>query len=277
MSDAALASEILCEEELEQMTTEELLILYKQSGNEQIKWEIVLRYEELVKRAAMQIRGIYISFTQTEDIINEGLITLAKAIDKFDPDRGVKFETYVAKRIRGMVIDLARKQDWMPRNMRKRAKEIDEAMAELSNMLGRFPTGAEMAEFLQVPEEKYQKDVASIAMNNVLSLEALMDSRETERPHFEIATRDGSTVPETVMEEEELRQVLTEGIAKLRENEQIVLSLYYVDNLLLREIAQVMNVTEPRTSQLHVRAIKKLRKHVMEYYGLTDEKKEKKG
>ena len=111
------------EAEIEAMETQDLLRLYKETGNEELKWPLVLRYEGLIKSAAMQIRGVYSGFAQIDDIINEGILTLLWAVDKYDPGKGVKFETYVSKRIRGMVIDLARKQDWIPRNVRKRAKE----------------------------------------------------------------------------------------------------------------------------------------------------------
>lgn len=250
----------------EQLTPEELLVLYKETGDEQLKWEIVLRYEHIVKYAAMQVRGVYSSFAEIEDIINEGLITLVKAIDKFDLDKGVKFETYVSKRIRGMVIDLARKQDWMPRNLRSRAKRIDEATTALANELGRYPTSAEVASQLEVSEERFQKDIACIAMNNVISLEALMDVNEFENLHFEVASKDESGMPDQVLEEQEVKEVLTQAVRNLQENEQIVLSLYYVENLLLKDIAHVMNVSEPRISQLHTRAIGKLRKEMTEYF-----------
>lgn len=261
-----------------QLSGEELLALYKESGDERLKWEIVLRYEHIVKYAAMQVRGVYSSFAEMEDIINEGLITLVKAIDKYDPEKGVKFETYVSKRIRGMVIDLARKQDWMPRNLRKRSKEIDEATSELANTLGRYPTSAEVAQLLEVPVEKYQKDVACIAMNNVISLEALMDVNEFENLHFEIASRDKNGMPDQMLEEQEIKDILIQSINNLQENERLVLSLYYVENLLLRDIAQVMNVSEPRVSQLHTRAIGKLRKEMTEYFNqaMMAAKREKK-
>lgn len=264
--------------EQSQLSGEELLARYKESGDERLKWEIVLRYEHIVKYAAMQVRGVYSSFAEMEDIINEGLITLVKAIDKYDPEKGVKFETYVSKRIRGMVIDLARKQDWMPRNLRKRSKEIDEAISELANTLGRYPTSAEVAQWLEVPVEKYQKDMACIAMNNVISLEALMDVNEFENLHFEIASRDKNGMPDQVLEEQEIKEILVRSINHLQENERIVLSLYYVENLLLRDIAQVMNVSEPRVSQLHTRAIGKLRKEMTEYFNqaILAAKREKK-
>lgn len=264
--------------DLAAMEATELLKIYKETGDEQVKWEIVLRYEHVVKRAAMQVRGIYSGFAQIEDIINEGLITLLKSIDKFDPDKGVKFETFVSKRIRGMVVDLARKQDWVPRNIRKRAKDIDEVTMALANDLGRYPTNAEIARELQITEERLQKDIASIVTNNVVSLEALMDANEFETMHFEIASRDESGLPDYVLEEQEVKSVLAAAIAELQENERIVLSLYYVENLLLKDIAQVMQVSEPRVSQLHTRAVGKLRKQMMDYYNISQpEEKKKKG
>ena len=255
----------------EQMDTTQLLTLYKETGDEQIKWEIVLRYEHVVKYVAMQVRGIYSGFAQVEDIINEGLLTLLKAIDKFDPNQGVKFETYVSKRIRGMVVDLARKQDWVPRNVRKRAKEIDKATMELANQLGRYPTGAEMAKYLDVSEERYQKELACVAMNHLISLDSLLDSGETTGQRFEISSEDVNGMPDKVLEEQETIDTLTRAISNLQENEQIVLSLHYVENLLLKEIAQIMDISEPRVSQIHTRAISKLRKEMMNYYGIKPE------
>ena len=269
--DAVMSSEksVPPPADLEQMDNTQLLDLYKETGDQTVKWELALRYENLVKYVALQVRGIYSEFAQVEDIINEGLITVLKAIDKFDPAQGVKFETFVSKRIRGMVIDLARKQDWVPRNVRKRAKEIDTATMELANKLGRYPTSEEMADYLEVPEERYQKDLACIAMNNVISLEALMDAGESENPRFEVASKDTSSMPDEVLEEQEHTQVLEKAIRELQENEQIVLSLYYVESLRLKDIAHIMNVSEPRVSQIHTRAISKLRNEMMKYYNIS--------
>ena len=108
----------------ERMTTEELFQEYRRNPSEELKWEIVMRHTNTIKTIALQIQGVYSSFAQLDDIINEGLIVLARAVDKYDPAIG-KFETYVAKRIRGMIIDLARQQDWVPRPVRKRAREIE--------------------------------------------------------------------------------------------------------------------------------------------------------
>ena len=256
--------------DMDSMDVMDLLAVYKETGDEQLKWEIVLRYEHVVKCTAMQVRGIYSSFAQLEDIINEGLITLLKSIDSYDPDKGVKFETYVSKRIRGMVIDLARKQDWMPRSVRKRAKEIDEITLELANALGRYPTSAEVAQRLGVSEDKYQKDLACIAMSNVISLEVLMDTGDPDAMHFEVASRDSSGMPDHVLEAQEMTEVLAEAIRGLQDNEQMVLSLHYVENLLLKDIAQVMEISEPRVSQIHTRAIGKLRKEMAKYLNIPE-------
>ena len=121
--------------QIEAMSTEELLAAYKETSQQELKWPLVLRYQELVKRIALQIRGIYSSFAQLDDVINEGILTLLDAVDKYDPDKGIKFETYVTKRIRGMVIDLARRQDWTPRSVRRKAREIDQATWELYSAL----------------------------------------------------------------------------------------------------------------------------------------------
>ena len=253
------------EAEIEAMETPDLLALYKSTGDESLKWPLVLRYEGLIKSAALQIRGVYSSFAQVDDIVSEGILTLLSAIDKFDPHKGIKFETYVAKRIRGMVIDMARKQDWLPRNIRQRAKEIDAAVSALANELGRFPTDQEVAERLGIPTDKYQKEAARVALSNTLSLDALMDARDMEGYRFEVSSEDPKLQPETVLEDRELQETLAGGIASLQENEQIVLSLYYEKNLHMKEIAQVMGVSEPRISQIHSRAIQKLRDHMGAY------------
>ena len=265
------------EREIEAMDTQELLRLYKETGDETLKWPLVLRYEGLIKSAALQIRGVYSGFAQIEDIINEGILTLLSAVDKYDIDKGVKFETYVSKRIRGMVIDLARKQDWMPRNVRQRAKEIDAAVSDLSTALGRRPTDAEVAGHLGVSQERYQRDTANIALSNVLSLDMLMDTRETDGSPLELPSSDPRSQPEAALQERELQRALAEGIAGLRKNEQIVLSLYYEKNLHLKEIAQVMELSEPRISQIHTRAIQKLRTHMEAYLNDVKPKKRKKG
>lgn len=251
------------EAELDAMSKEELLLAYKETGDEELKWPLVMRYVGLVKNIALQVRGVYSSFAQVDDIINEGVLALLGAVDKFEVEKGVKFETFVSKRIRGAVIDLARRQDWVPRSVRRRAREIDQAGSELFTELGRYPTDEEMTERLGVSADQYQKDLANASLRNLLSLETLFEDRE--KDSSELADGEGSSRPEENVLRQELLETLTEGIASLRENEQTVISLYYQKNLSMKEIAQVMEVSEPRISQIHSRAIQKLKLYMGKY------------
>jgi len=266
---------VYSEAEIETMDTDSLMRLYKATGNEELRWPLVLRYEHLVKSAAMQVKSVYSGFAQVEDIINEGILTLLSAVDKFEPDKGAKFETFVAKRLRGMIIDLARQQDWIPRTVRSRMKEIDTAIADLSNELGRTPTDTEVAEHLHISQERYQKDLAGIAMSHVLSLDALINMYDTDGQILDMLRADADNQPEEVLQRHELRDVLEAGIRSLRQNEQIVLSLHYEKNLQFNEIAPVMELTPPRISQIHAKAIEKLRNYMEPY--LTGTKPKGKG
>ena len=266
----AVKGRVISQEELDAMSNEELLAAYKSTGDEQYKWPLVLRYRGLIKNAALQIRGVYHHLAQVDDIVSEGILTLVSAIDRYDPEKGVKFETFIAKRIRGMVIDVARKQDWLPRSLRKRTREIDEAVTTLYAELGRYPTDAEVAQHLGITVEKYNKEAAGVALGNVLSLDALVDMREQDAGGFEMPSRDLREQPEAVFQEKEMHAVLSDGISKLRQNEQIVLSLYYEKNLHMKEIAQVMDISAPRVSQIHTRAIEKLQAHMRAYMSGTD-------
>jgi len=251
------------EAEIEAMPTEELLLTYKRTGCEELKWPLVLRYVGLVRSIALQVRGVYSSFAQVDDIINEGVLALVGAVDKFDPDKGVKFETYVSKRIRGAVIDLARRQDWVPRSVRRKAREIDQVSSELFAELGRYPSDEEMTERLGITVDQYQEDLANSSLCNILSLDSLFEDRE--KNGADVADSDGVSRPEESLMRRELLETLTEGVSSLRENEQLVVSLYYQKNLSMKEIAQVLEVSEPRISQIHSRAIQKLRTYMKQY------------
>lgn len=258
MSEAAAARQYT-EREIEAMETQDLLRLYKESGNEELKWPLVLRYEGLIKNAAMQIRGVYSSFAQIDDIINEGILTLLWAIDKYDPDKGVKFETYVSKRIRGMIIDLARRQDWIPRSVRKSAKEIDNATMELYNELGRYPTAEEIAEHLHVSVDKYHEALGKTNLFNVLSLDMVLEETMENKKSVQLPSNNQQEQPEAHLLEQELHGKLVEALHSLKENEQLVVSLYYVDELNMKEIAKILEVSEPRISQIHANALRKMR------------------
>jgi len=249
--------------EIDTMSKEDLLSLYKTTGDEELRWPLVLRYVGLVRSIALQIRGVYSSFAQVDDIVNEGVLALVGAVDKFDPDKGIKFETYVSKRIRGAVIDLARRQDWVPRSVRRKAREIDQASVELYAELGRYPSDDEVAERLGISANQYQEDLASTSLCSVLSLDAIFEDRD--QGGMDVADSDANGRPEDTILRQELLDTLTNAILSLRQNEQLVVSLYYKKNLSMKEIAQVMEVSEPRISQIHARAIQKLKLYMKQY------------
>ena len=268
---SAAAARPYTESEIEAMTTEELLLTYKQTNQEELKWPLVLRYVGLVRSIALQVRGVYSSFAQVDDIINEGVLALVGAVDKFDLEKGVKFETYVSKRIRGAVIDLARRQDWVPRSVRRKAREIDQVSNELFAELGRYPSDEEMTARLGITVDQYQEDLANSSLCNILSLDSLFEDRE--KNSADVADSDSFSRPEESLMRQELLETLTQGVASLRENEQLVVSLYYQKNLSMKEIAQVLEVSEPRISQIHSRAIQKLRVYMEAYMNDTGETK----
>ena len=241
--------------DLTALTVDELFAEYRRAPSDELKWEIVMRHAGVVRSIALQIQGVYSSFAQLDDIINEGLITMAKAVDKYDPSIG-KFETYVSKRVRGMIIDLARQQDWIPRPVRKRAKEIERAAAELYDELGRFPTDHEVAQRLRIPDEEYQDILANSSVYSVVSLEETLENYE-QLPVLGEGSAEGQ--PEVALERAEMVEILAGAISELRQNEQIVLSLYYQKNMKLKDIASVLGVSHARASQIHTRAIQKLK------------------
>lgn len=280
MSDTALAEKltaqaaapaVLMDREIDALPTDELLRLYKRTGIQKYKWPLVLRYEGLVKSIALQISGVYNGFAQVDDIVNEGIITLMNSVDKFDLEKGTKFETYVSKRIRGMIIDLARQQDWLPRSIRKRSREIDRAVSSLSNCLNRFPTDREIADYMGLSVEKYREDAAATALCNIVSLEAIFERRGEGDTGISLPAGEADS-PESRVQQKELLEQLSAGIRTLRENEQMVLSLYYERGLNMRNIAQVMDISEPRVSQIHSRAIQKLRVYLDPYMGEKPER-----
>ena len=168
---AAQQTELLSEEAVEQMSNQELLFLYRESGDEELKWKLVLRMTGMVRAIAAQVWGIYSSFAQLDDIVEEGILVLLSAVDKFDPSKDVKFETYVSKRLRGMIVDLARHQDWLPRQVRQKSIRLNRAREELSMQMGRTPSSAEMADHLGVTREEYGAMLSETAVSGLLSFE----------------------------------------------------------------------------------------------------------
>lgn len=239
-------------------TVEELFCEFLRTRSEDIKWEIVLRHSGMIKSIALRLQDVYSSFAQLDDIINEGLITLADAVEKYDPAKG-SFEAYASIRIRGMIIDYAKKQDWVASSVRRRVQQIDQAAAELAAGLGREPTEQEVAEHIGLTMAQYRRAVGISFTRNVISLEELV---EQNREHW--AASD-ARYPEEELQRTELVEVLADAISSLEENEQLVLSLYHERDLKRTEISSILGVSPVRVSQIHTRALRKLRKLLSQY------------
>ena len=249
---------------LEEKTNEELLALYMAEGQLEVKQALVMRYLYIVRTIALQMRNVYAGSLQMEDIINEGVIAIMKSIDRYDPERDNKFETFVSRRIRGMIIDLVRKNDWMPRDFRKQVKAMDEARTALDRSLGYAPSDEETAEYMGMDVRKFKKLQRMSVMMNVLSLDMITDD-EGEHQSLQLSSGDPDSQPEKAFLKEESRQVLAEAVNSLKEKEKMVISLYYVEELNMGQIAHILNVSEPRISQIHSAAIRKLKAYMSGY------------
>lgn len=249
---------------LEEKTNEELLALYLDKGQLEVKQALVMRYLYIVRTIALQMRNVYAGSLQMEDIINEGVIAIMKSIDRYDPERDNKFETFVSRRIRGMIIDLVRKNDWMPRDFRKQVKSIEDARTALDRELGHPPSDEELAAYVGMDVRKYRKLQRMSVMMNVLSLDMITDD-EGEHQSLQLSSGDLDSQPEKAFLKGESRQILAEAIESLKEKEKLVISLYYVEELNMGQIAQILKVSEPRISQIHSSAIRKLKAYMSNY------------
>lgn len=248
-----------------QISTTDLWLEYAQSRNHDIRNLLVVQYSYIVKCIALKTVGRYQHFNYMDDIVNEGLIALLDAVEKFDPDKKVKFETYASIKVRGAMIDYIRKQDCFPRRLKRIAKNMIEAENVLNHQLGRTPTDQELADFLSVSLVEYEKMQAETCALNMLSFEEIIYEKGLENIEISL-TGDPIRGPEQVVAEKELQNVLAQYIDQLNEKEQIVISLYYKEQLKIKEISSVMSISDSRVSQIHSNALRKLKKYLTEYY-----------
>ncbi len=243
------------------LSNDELFILYGKTKRLEVKQEIALRYLDTIKAVAYRMKGLYLSTMQVDDIINEGVINLMAAIDRFDITANVKFETFLSKRIRGMVIDIARKQDWIPRGLRKAFNDINEASQNFYIKNGREPTIDEICGILNIGQDKYNEVMSKSPLFSVISLDMALEENEDKKA-IQIKSPDETSQPEQKLFKKEQKEQLKEGIRSLGEKEQLVISLYYVEELNMKDIARTLNISEPRVSQIHSQALGKLRKFI---------------
>lgn len=247
-----------------QADIEELWDSYLKTREEEFRNLLIIRYGYIVKCIALKTVGAYQHFNYMDDLVNEGLISLLDAVEKFDPEKKVKFETFASIKVRGAMIDYIRKQDCFPRRLKRIAKNINEAENVLSNELGRYPTDQELADYLNVSIEEYQKMQAETCALTMVSFEEMIYEKGAENVRFHVAG-DGIPGPEQVVAEKELYVVLADYIERLNEKEKLVISLYYKEQLKIKEISQVMGISDSRVSQIHSNGLKKLKQFLKEY------------
>lgn len=220
---------------------------YQQSGDIVLRNEIVLKNMGLVRATAMSLRNMYLKYGDVDDVVNEGVLALIDAIEAFDPTKGAKFETYASLRIRGAIIDYIRKQDWIPRQVRKFARTLDNAYGTLYNLYNRTPTTAELAEHLEMTEEKLLKCMADSACGVTLSFEELLyeDNFDELSPAAPTDSR---------IMREEMSKIITEAVSQLKYKERQVITLYYYKNMKYSDIAKALGISESRVCQINAKA-----------------------
>ncbi len=236
---------------------------YKEDGDEKARERLVVAYSPLVKFIAGRMASGLPSHVEESDLISYGLLGLIGAIERFEPERDIKFETFAVARVKGAIIDELRSLDWVPRSVRARAREIEKAHAALEATLGRAPTDEEMADKLAITVEEFRDALLQIANSSVLALDDLWTFADPEGGS-QVSVLDTIQDPDAIdphdeAQTSEVKDRLADAIESLPERERLVIALYYYENLTLREIGEVLGVTESRVSQLHTKAVIGLR------------------
>lgn len=214
---------------------------------------------------------MYLGYTvEYDDLVGYGVFGLIDAIDKFDSEKEVKFETYASLRIRGAILDHIRKMDWIPRTLRQKQKKIDNAIKEIEVEKGRNAKDSEIAERIGITEEELIGWQSQMKISNLISLNEYMDAENDNGYGMEIPDKKQFAQPEKVLEENEMKQILMESLELLTEKEKKVTILYYYEELTLKEISEILEVSESRISQLHTRALQKMRKKMGNYMGILE-------
>ena len=234
----------------------------KEEGDDSARERLVVAYSPLVKFVAGRMAAGLPSHVEEADLISYGLLGLIGAIERFEPSREIKFETYAVARVKGAIIDELRSLDWVPRSVRAKARDVERVHQKLENRLHRAPTEEEMADELGLELEELRTTLLDIANSSVLALEDLWSVADPDGGQVSLidTIRDpGAADPEAELNTVELKDRLAESISSLPERERLVIALYYYENLTLREIGEVLGVTESRISQLHTKAVLGLR------------------
>lgn len=239
---------------------EELWTQYQKTRNPAIREQLIIEYAGLVKIVAGRL-GMYLGYTiEYDDLVGYGIFGLIDAIDKFELTKGVKFETYASLRIRGSILDQIRKMDWIPRTLRQKQKKLENAIRELEIKYGRQATNEELANELGISVDELEGLVNQTQIANLVSLDEYLEQGSEVRVEFGNTPRFEQ--PEKIMERQELKKILAEAIDSLTENEQKVIAFYYFEELTLKEISKILEVSESRVSQLHTKALRKMKERM---------------
>ncbi len=246
---------------LEEKTEEELWEMYRKTRDPEIRDMFVRQYAPLVKYVAGKVAIGMPHNVDFDDLVGFGVFGLIDAIEKFDPNKHVKFKTYAVTRIRGAIFDELRSIDWVPRSVRQKSREIEDTVHRLEASLGRSASDKEIADEMGISETDFQKTMMKVSGTSILSLN---DVWYTGEDNDKVSIVDSiespqSLNPDSIVEKEEIKRVIVQAINELPEKEKKVLVLYYYEDLTLKEIGKVLEVTESRISQLHTKAIMRLR------------------
>lgn len=232
---------------------------YISTKDPKIKEEIIRRYVPLVKYIVARIGVTLPRGFDEDDLVSVGIMGLLEAIDRFNPDRNVKFETFASLRIKGAIIDELRRLGWTPRTVHDKLKKLEEARLNLFNKLGRDPTDEEIMEYLSLSQREYEKLLEDTKVLTLFPLDSFVELEDEEVSVKEVISDPTQLPLGQAIEEEELIEELAKAISTLPEKERLVVTLYYYEGLTLKEIGEVLGVSEARACQLHSSAILKLR------------------
>ena len=242
---------------------------YQKNPTPKLREQLIIEYAQLVRLVAGRLSMYLGHNVEYDDLVSYGIFGLIDAIDKFNLEKNVKFETYASLRIRGAILDQIRKMDWIPRTVRQRQRKIDEAIKSLEARTGKTPTDEMLAEELGVSGEELLSWQSQLKVTNVVSLNEFVESGN--EPVMDAKGNFRFAQPEEVIAETELKQMLKDAMQLLTEKEQKVILLYYYEDLTLKEISRVLEVSESRISQLHTKALQKMKKKMGPYMNiLTD-------
>ncbi|NOY88190.1 MAG: FliA/WhiG family RNA polymerase sigma factor [FCB group bacterium] len=244
---------------------------YRKLKSPEMRQKLLDKYVPLVRNVATRMAMGFPRSVELSDLISTGVIGLVEAFRNYDPDRGVKFETYAVPRIRGAILDELRALDWVPRSTRAKSREIERAYSALENKYGRQPEKMELAKHMKISIEDLHLALNDVSGTNFLSLDEVIYREDDNRqvPRIETVIDRETLSVLGAIEKDELKTFLGVAIDKLTKQEKLVIALYYFEELTLKEIGEVMSISESRVSQIHTRAVFKLRGMVKEKFALT--------